>query len=339
MINILKNYTRFSRLPVRPIRESIYFAVVIYILLLPLKLVFVPNDHEGYLEFMDEASSLAGIGDPEAKGKLWVALIYGYINQVVPYQFFTSLVFLIYLFVVCRHSLNIKTMMFHFLLIAPISPYFGYITKEALILSSLLLVYFSAVYRSFLSLPAFYLLMGVFSIFVRQYYIPFIILSFFAVRLNVKVMLFFLALISIPVLLFGDDLFEYLYLTKEEMWVRLRYYSVVNTLFPLEFSSAAGLWELVEIWLMNLWYILTTIVRHPSLVGLASFLNIILVSIVFKFTYGLAKRDVWLFALFSLVFMTFLVPDSGTFVRHSTLLSMVAIFGVLINRPEVEDVR
>jgi hypothetical protein len=281
---------------------------------------------------------LNGFNDPEATGKIWVAMFYNYVDYVVPYQVFTALIFICYLVIVARHSRGLMPLVFQFVLIAPLAPYFGYITKEALILFFCVISYVVSNYNRRLALPLFWCFLLLFSYYARQYYLPIIFISFYVCFMSKRKSGLVLSLLPIVLLVpfYGEGIFEQVYRAKEIMWVRLAYYSEVNTLFPLNFDYGFSVVAFFKLWGFNLFYLLTGVVRHFGLVGLASFVSLFTVSVSLFYWWRKSDFRIWLFSFSAVIFMTFLVPDSGTFVRHSTLLACVAFFGVILNKGYVE---
>ncbi|BFT30743.1 hypothetical protein D210916BOD24_19190 [Alteromonas sp. D210916BOD_24] len=326
-------YIRLNKDYNRTKAKAAFIAFFCFTALLPLRLLFKPNDHDGYVEIMEGVNS--GTANSDMVGKAWVALFYLKVSSIIPYEIATNILFFLYLYIVALHAKNYTTIVFHLVLIAPLSAYFGYITKEALLLFILLTTYLISRIKSEYTLITFFILMGVFSILIRQYYLPLLLLALFIPRLKESLAYIIGFILLMTLLLFGQDVFDLIYQVKKEMWFRLKYYSSVNTLFDLGFEEHGNFWLVSKVWFNNILSIFTTFFTHFGLVGIASLINLITIFFTFKITKEDAIVEIWLFGAFSLLFISYLVPDSGTFVRHSTMLSLVAIFSVILNNKKI----
>jgi hypothetical protein len=318
----------FTGSPSRGALQAVVLGVATFVLLLPLRLLFVPNDHEGYVDLIDEVASSGDV----AFGKGYVALFYSVLGAVLPVEVYTNAIFLLYLVVVSRHAKNLGTLVLHLVLIAPLSPYFGYVTKEAMLVSIALLAYAVSRFGHRVGVSAFVVLVAVFGVFVRQYYLPLLVLASILPLLSRYTQLLLIVFIMCVLHFLGEPIYDYVLQAKRAMWERLFYHSTVNTLFPLDFPDSAGPTELIFVWAQNVFYICTASLRMRTLTGFASLVSLVVVVVAFVKTFKSGSMIVWLFSFFSLMFASFLVPDSGTFVRHSTMMSVFALFSVLLAR-------
>lgn len=319
-----------SPVPQRRVRNAIGIGLACFCALLPLRVLFTPNDHAGYSKMVENVDRLAD--DGEVVGKERVAFFYSQVNRVVPYYVLTNFALLGCLVIFAWHSKNWVTIGALLLLVAPLSPYFGYITKEAMLLLLLLVSYCVRRRSVFFASVVFYLLAGAFGLLVRKYYVPFLLLGFGWARVGLLIRTFVLLVGVVVCLFFAGPVFRELLSIKKQMWERLAFNSNVNTLLPLEFTETLPFFDVLYLWLQNIFYLLTTVVRVPGVPGVASLVSLVTVSVCFLSAFQSADKRIWYFAFFTLVFMTYLVPDSGTFVRHSTMLGIFAVFSVLLGK-------
>lgn len=236
-------------------------AVICFLFFIPAKIIFTPNDHAGYLEYIDQVKS-DGVSD-EAKGKVYVGLVYSYIGKVIPYGVFTNIVFLVFIIIFSSRVRNYFTLLAVGVLVAPISAYFGYVTKEALILLILVLAHLCYSRRGRKAgVIVMLAMLFLFSIFVRIYYLPFIIIAVFIAQFGMRRVLLPSFFFGVVGLLLFPEVLSFLYVTKYEMWARLKFESSVVTLFPLSFSPFSSPAVFFEIWLQNVWSIVSAPVRH-----------------------------------------------------------------------------
>ena len=155
-----------------------------------------------------------------------------------------------------------------------------------------------------------------FGIFIRNYYIILLLGALVIstkMDFRIKMIVIALGIVGIGV---TDGVVEYVYNAKYEMWARLYYYSDVNTLFEMNFVNNPNLFDLVYVALSNYLQILYTPIKFLDHRGLIVLVTLLCYFIAFKKI--LAKKLTLISSFFVLLFffLAFMVPDSGTFIRH-----------------------
>lgn len=314
---------------------SLILALVAFLFYLPLQSVFTPNDHEGY-EYIIQETQSSSFNLEEAKGKVAVAIVYSFLNEMGSYKIFTLSFFLFFLFIIARHSKNIQTLLIYFILLAPISPYFWYITKEAILL---FIVLFSIVLNSYYSknvgVITFVFLILIFSYYIRIYYAPLILISFFLyfnLNAKFKLVLFLTFFIAFS---FSSEVIYYIYEQKYLMWARLYYYSDVGTLFFVNFKNNPNVFDLIYMALSNYLQILYTPLKFFDHRGLIVLIHISCFLFTLYISYLKGNRFLFYIVLTFFLFIAYMVPDSGTFIRHSSALTFILVSTFLIRENNV----
>lgn len=328
-----------SSKPVQSSYVALAMAALAFIAYLPLTSVFTPNDHQGYVNIVEETGR-ATFDASEAKGKVAVALVYSVMSRFADYRVFTISAFILFLFMIARHAKNIQTLFLYFVLIAPISPYFWYITKEALLLLISIAAILWSQYISKKQSPfIFFSLILVFSIFIRNYYIPLILASLF-LSFNISRQLKLGGtIIAFIMTSFSNGLISFIYDSKYQMWARLYYYSEVNTLFQVDFVNNPNMFDLIFITISNYAQIIYTPIRFFDHRGLIVFIHLTCFILVLSSARKHGLKSLFYFVLLLFLFLGFMVPDSGTFIRHVSALTFALATSFLINGKSIENYR
>ncbi|WP_052878317.1 hypothetical protein [Vibrio coralliirubri] len=295
-----------------------------WILLCIVSLFYTPNDYEGYLEITDAVN---GSGFLDFTGKTYVALFFIYLEMIIPVSILGYLLMMAFCYLMYKNIDNYILWIAVLFVTLPMAGYLTYISKE-------FILFFIFISSGMLrekneQISNIYLLFSIliFSILIRQYYIPILLFSFFivSVRSSIKLLMLLVVFGIIAIVLscydYMQDVFNYVYESKYNMWARLYYYSEVNTIFHLEFHKESSFINIVYMWLQNLYYLISAPFRHFGLKGFI-ILNHLVVVVILYFCYF--KNELWYyFTLFSIIFMTYLVPDSGTFIRHASCLTVL----------------
>lgn len=144
-----------------------FLSGVIFLLLMPARLLFIPNDHEGYLDIMDQTAG--GEFTAGLRSKEYVALTYNYIGKFIPLFIFSNLVFYLYILIITSKIERFRELVFFLFMSFFIFSYFNYVTKEAILLI-LLVLPFLVKTRKLTRTVWFYLSIGVYAFLIRPYY-------------------------------------------------------------------------------------------------------------------------------------------------------------------------
>lgn len=321
-----------SETPVQKVWLSLVLAAIIFVAYIPLQSIFTPNDHEGYVAMVQEAST-GRVDSSELRGKLAVGYVYAIMQSFGDYRLFTLTAFFSFLYILIRRVKNVETLAIYFFIFAPISPYFWYITKEALLLFIVLISFsFHLFISKKYSTTLFYVLLLVFAAFIRTYYLPLIFsaifLSYFRKFEYRMVFLFFVLL----TLVYSNGIVEFVFNAKYDMWARLYYYSKVNTIFDVDFVRNPNVIDLAYTTVSNYIQLLFTIVRFPDHRGLIVTVHIFLMYIIVHSAIRYSSRSISIFCLLLVFFIAFMVPDSGTFIRHASALCFLIVGGFLLGK-------
>lgn len=326
-----------SESPVQKVWISLLLAAVIFIAYIPLQSIFTPNDHEGYVAMVQEAST-GRVDSSELRGKLAVGYVYAVMQSFGDYRLFTLTAFFSFLFILVRRVKNVETLAIYFLIFAPISPYFWYITKEALLL---FIVLFSFSFHIFVSKKysvfIFFTLLFFFSLFIRNYYLPLIFSALFISHFRKFEYRIFFVFFALLVLTISDGIVEFVFNAKYDMWARLYYYSKVNTIFEVDFVRNPNIIDLARTTISNYLQLLFTIVRFPDHRGLIVTIHILFMYVIVSTSLKYASHSISIFCLLLVLFIAFMVPDSGTFIRHASALCFLIVGSFLLGKRQKSE--
>lgn len=301
-----------------------------------LQSVYVPNDFDGYRELMLEVQGTGA----QKRGKEFVALIFLRMEELAPYWWLGNLAFLTVAWFVFKRARHVEAFFIFALLSLPVMPYVGFVSKELLIAITCCAVLLAAVRARALAVVGFFLITGLFGLFVRPYYIP--ALGFaVAVALAPWPLMVILGGAAMLVLLMTPAITGMLIDTKVAMWERLYYQSKVNSLLDVrevdlyDFGLRASdnidnLFTLTHLFLSNMLQLITVPIWLFGPRGLFFAVYMAVFCALFAHAWRHGERAISAFVAFVFAFLLFLVPDAGTLVRHMSALSLMLYVALVV---------
>ena len=305
------------------IAQSLVITLGITAAMLPMRGVITPNDHAGYVEFVQEAQTYNSIFGLNAKQ--FIGWVYLQIGKIMPYFVFTNMIFFSYLYYCSRKIKNVTECAIFTILTFPMFIYFNYITKESILLLIILLsifAYHNDGKHAIKSRVLFFALISAFALFVRPYYAIPIAFSALTLSLGWKKSIIISLISALLVFIIKPVPFLLLEDIRQTMYFVNTYIHGARSMFPfIETSGEHVRIQSVQNWALVLSYIVTPAIWDPTLKGMYAQIHAIMLVIVCIQSMKYGDKQLSSFGIALLLVIPFFAPDLGTWIRHSSAAS------------------
>lgn len=317
---------------------TVGLALVLLIALLPTRSLIAPSDHQGYLDYVSDARGMSGLSG--YGGKEWVGFIFYNLDRIAPFWVITNAMFFIYLFLVCSNIRSFAEVAIFYVLSVPMFVYFGYITKESIMMMILLGTAFT--WLRFGERPATIVFIALFSLFaiaIRPYYAVPIVLALASLRYDWKRIATVAACVVPFVIAFWSAPFQMTEQARLMMFYKNEYVWGSRTVFPFLFTDndiPAQLRALGN-YCLSLIYVSTPLVWSQTLKEIFAQLHFVFLVIVTVQALRYGKRLLTYFGIGILIMLPLFIPDLGTWVRHSSAVCFFFFLAIYLARREQQS--
>lgn len=305
------------------IAQSLVITLGITAAMLPMRGVITPNDHAGYVEFVQEAQSYNSILGLNAKQ--FIGWFYLQIGKIMPYFVFTNLIFFSYLYYCSRKIKNITECVIFTIITFPMFIYFNYITKESILLLIIMLyilVNHNEGNQNFKSRILFFTLISFFALFVRPYYAIPIAFSALTLSIGWKKSVLISLISAILIFIIKPTPFLVLEEIRQTMYFVNSYIHGARSMFPfIETSFEHIRIQSIQNWALVMSYIITPAIWDPTLKGMYAQIHTIMLVAVSIQSMRYGDKQLSSFGISLLLVIPFFAPDLGTWIRHSSAAS------------------